>query len=42
MKFLITMTDADGAWDALSSAEQDRIMKQRDEFARPSRRRGVS
>jgi len=32
MKFLITMTDADGAWDALGSAEQDRIMKQHEEF----------
>ncbi len=32
MKYLITMTDLDGAWDALPEDDQDRILKQHEEF----------
>lgn len=32
MRFLITMTDLEGAWDALPAAEQERIFKLHDEF----------
>ena len=32
MQYLITMTDVEGAWEALSSDEQERILKQHDAF----------
>jgi hypothetical protein len=32
MKYLITMTDIQGAWDGLAEREQTRILRQHEEF----------
>lgn len=37
MKFMILMSDLEGVWDALSEAEQDRVVKEHGEFERALR-----